>query len=169
MIAYTFINSPIGRLRVAASDAGLHQIEFPESRHPVACGKDWQEAHHLLLDATRQQLDDYFAGHRQQFDLPLAPLGTPFQREVWQALAEIPYGLTWSYAQLAIRVGNPKAVRAVGAANGRNPLPIVLPCHRVIGTSGALTGFGGGLPVKQFLLELEGALPRVNEGLFATG
>uniref|UniRef100_UPI0012612E51 methylated-DNA--[protein]-cysteine S-methyltransferase n=2 Tax=Pseudomonas TaxID=286 RepID=UPI0012612E51 len=90
---------------------------------------------------------------------PLAPRGTPFQLAVWQALAEIPHGRTWSYGQLASHLGRPQAMRAVGAANGRNPLPIVLPCHRVIGASGALTGFGGGLPTKQFLLELEGALP----------
>ena len=94
------------------------------------------------------------------FDLPLAPQGTAFQKDVWQALASIPYGETISYAQLAQRVGKPTAMRAVGAANGRNPLPIVLPCHRVIGADGSLTGFGGGLPTKQFLLELEGALPQ---------
>src|SRR5690606_32442185 len=93
------------------------------------------------------------------FDLPLAPHGTEFQRDVWWRLAEIPFGQTISYAQLAARVGKPTATRAVGAANGRNPLPIVLPCHRVIGANGSLTGFGGGLPTKQFLLRLEGALP----------
>ena len=99
------------------------------------------------------------------FDLPLAPVGTQFQRTVWQALADIPYGSTISYAQLAQRLGNPNGTRAVGAANGRNPLPIVLPCHRVIGADGGLTGFGGGLPTKQFLLRLEGALPE-QSGLF---
>ncbi|MDQ3511835.1 MAG: methylated-DNA--[protein]-cysteine S-methyltransferase, partial [Pseudomonadota bacterium] len=101
-----------------------------------------------------------FRGERRHFELPLAPRGTAFQREVWQMLASIPYGGTISYAQLAMQVGRPKAMRAVGTANGRNPLPIVLPCHRVIGADGSLTGFGGGLPTKRLLLELEGALER---------
>src|SRR3546814_636105 len=121
---------------------------------------------HPLLRQARQQLDEYFAGDRVTFDLPLAPRGTAFQCGVWQMLASIPYGDTISYAQLATRVGKPSATRAVGAANGRNPLPIVLPCHRVIGADGSLTGFGGGLPTKRFLLQLEGALPR--DDLFAT-
>ena len=120
----------------------------------------------LLLAATRLQLEEYFAGTRQAFELPLAPRGTPFQCAVWWALAKIPYGDTISYAQLATRVGKPRAMRAVGAANGRNPLSIVLPCHRVIGADGSLTGFGGGLPTKQFLLTLEGALPPVPDDLF---
>lgn len=115
---------------------------------------------HRLLDLAVRQLDDYFAARRRVFELPLAPRGTDFQRTVWMTLAGIGYGETISYAQLAQRVGRPTAMRAVGAANGRNPLPIVLPCHRVIGADGALTGFGGGLPTKQFLLELEGALPK---------
>jgi methylated-DNA-[protein]-cysteine S-methyltransferase len=126
---------------------------------------DWQEGDHPLLRETARQLAEYFAGARRVFDLPLAPRGTAFQCDVWTTLATIPFGETISYAQLASRVGKPTAVRAVGAANGRNPLPIVLPCHRVIGADGSLTGFGGGLPTKQFLLQLEGALPR--EYLFA--
>ena len=117
------------------------------------------------MQAAEAQLGEYFAGRRRRFELPLAPQGTPFQRQVWQALAGIPYGATVSYAQLARQIGNPAGLRAVGAANGRNPLPIVLPCHRVIGADGELTGFGGGLPVKQFLLQLEGALPE-QSGLF---
>ncbi|CAG4975753.1 MAG: methylated-DNA--[protein]-cysteine S-methyltransferase [Lysobacter sp.] len=162
---YTTIESPVGPLLLAAGDDGLHAIEFHASRHPVRRGADWQQGHHPLLDRAREQLAAYFAGERHGFDLPLAPRGTEFQRAVWHALASIPYGQTVSYAQLAARVGRPTATRAVGAANGRNPLPIVLPCHRVIGADGSLTGFGGGLPTKQFLLELEGALPRAD--LFA--
>lgn len=155
----TYVDSPVGRLFLAASDAGLHALEFPDNRHPVRRDDDWQPGDHAALRHARKQLDEYFAGKRRDFDLPLAPRGTDFQRNVWLSLARIPYGETVSYAQLASRVGKPTATRAVGAANGRNPLPIVLPCHRVIGADGALTGFGGGLPTKQFLLKLEGALP----------
>jgi methylated-DNA-[protein]-cysteine S-methyltransferase len=108
----------------------------------------------VLGEATRQ-LDAYFSKRLRRFDLPLAPHGTPFQLEVWQALQRIPYGDTWSYADLARRIGRPDAVRAVGAANGRNPIPIVIPCHRVIGSNGQLVGFGGGLPLKRWLLDLE--------------
>lgn len=158
-IHYTSIDSPVGPLLLAASDAGMHTIEFQHARHPVKRDGDWRETDHPLLRRARKQLDEYFTGTRRSFDLPLAPQGTPFQREVWQALAAIPYGETISYGQLAGHLGRPSASRAVGAANGRNPLPIVLPCHRVIGASGALTGFGGGLPTKQFLLQLEGSLP----------
>jgi methylated-DNA-[protein]-cysteine S-methyltransferase len=162
----TRIDSPVGLLLLAASDEGLRAVEFHASRHPIVRGRDWVEGGHPLLDAARRQLGEYFEGWRTVFDLPLAPQGTPFQREVWQGLAGIPYGQTISYAELARRVGRPAASRAVGAANGRNPLPIVLPCHRVIGADGSLTGFGGGLPVKRFLLALEGALRR--HDLFAT-
>lgn len=148
--------SPVGRLTVAADAEGLRHILFESERHPVRRGSDWRRDAEALRD-VREQLLAYFAGARRQFDLPLAPTGTPFQMKVWRTLADIPYGATWSYGELARRIGEPKAVRAVGAANGRNPLPIVLPCHRVIGGDGSLTGFGGGLPVKQFLLELEGS------------
>lgn len=161
MIVYhTVLDSPVGGLRVAASDAGLRAIEFPDNRHAVPRRGEWVAGTHPLIDLLRRQLSAYFAGECETFDLPLDPQGTPFQRDVWQALASIPYGSTVSYAGLAAHVGRPAASRAVGAANGRNPLPIVLPCHRVIGANGALTGFGGGLPTKQFLLKLEGALPR---------
>lgn len=167
--AFTTIDSPVGPLLLAASDDGLHAIEFNRSRHPVPRGRDWREGDHPLLREARRQLDEYFAGRRRAFELPLAPHGTGFQREVWHALATIPYGETLSYAQLAARVGRPRAMRAVGAANGRNPLPIVLPCHRVIGADGSLTGFGGGLDTKRFLLELEGALPRADREPFDEG
>ena len=112
------------------------------------------------LDFARVQLQEYFAGVRQTFDLPLHPMGTPFQLTVWRELARIPYGATISYGELARRIGQPQAMRAVGAANGRNPLPIVLPCHRVIGADGSLTGFGGGLPTKRFLLAMEDGVAR---------
>lgn len=165
-IRYTQMPSPVGTLLLSADDVGLQLIQFNDPRHPHARGADWHEGDNAVLVATRGQLDEYFAGKRRRFDLPLAPRGTPFQTQVWNTLATIPYGETISYAQLATRVGRPTAMRAVGAANGRNPLPIVLPCHRVIGADGSLTGFGGGLPTKAFLLRLEGALPA--NDLFAT-
>ena len=169
MIIYRFHPSPVGPLLIAASDVGVHAIEFHAPRHAVARDARWIEGDHPLLDALAAQLDAYFAGARTTFDLPLAPEGTDFQRTVWHALATIPFGATCTYADIAARIGKPSAVRAVGAANGRNPIPIVLPCHRVIGADGSLTGFGGGLPTKRFLLELEGAIPieRVPADLFA--
>ena len=157
MILCRRIDSPVGPLMLAADENGLRHIEFRDNRHP-ADRSDWHGGDNEILNAAEAQLREYFDGERRDFDLPLAPQGTEFQRVVWQELARIPYGVTISYAQLAQRVGNASAMRAVGAANGRNPLPIVLPCHRVIGADGALTGFGGGLPTKQFLLQLEGAL-----------
>lgn len=159
------IDSPIGPLMLAADDIGLRHIEFRDNSHP-ADRRDWHGGNNDILQATEAQLIEYFDGGRRTFELPLAPQGTPFQLQVWDALARIPFGATISYAQLAQRIGNPAGTRAVGAANGRNPLPIVLPCHRVIGADGAMTGFGGGLPTKEFLLRLEGALPAVQVGLF---
>ncbi len=165
MILHRRIESPAGPLIIAADETGLRHIEFHQNRHP-ADRTDWRGGDNELLQAAETQLDEYFAGTRTSFELPLAPQGTTFQLEVWQELARIPYGATISYAELAQRVGKPTATRAVGAANGRNPLPIVLPCHRVIGADGALTGFGGGLPVKQILLRLEGAMAGEQAGLF---
>jgi methylated-DNA-[protein]-cysteine S-methyltransferase len=148
------IPSPVGRLRLVADAHGLRQVGFERERHPKAPSLDWiRDAARVAF--ARTQIDEYFEGRRQVFELPLHPLGTPFQLEVWHALAGIPYGATVSYGEVARRIGQPQAVRAVGAANGRNPLPIVLPCHRVIGSDGSLTGFGGGLPTKRFLLALE--------------
>ncbi len=167
MITTAHIDSPVGPLLLACDDAGLALVEFAAPRHPARRDADWRHGSHPLIERARVQLDEYFAGTRQAFDLPLAPRGTPFQVQVWKSLASIPYGQTLTYSQLAQRVGRPKAMRAVGAANGRNPLPIVLPCHRVIGADGSLTGFGGGLPTKQFLLALEGAWPR--EDVLAVG
>ena len=144
------IETPIGLLTLQADEAAVTAIRF---------GADGAQDASPLLDAAEAQLREYFAGTRRTFDLPLAPRGTDFQLGVWQALRAIPFGETWSYAQLATRIGNASAMRAVGAANGRNPIPIIVPCHRVIGADGSLTGFGGGLPAKMFLLRLEGALP----------
>ncbi|HEY0505011.1 MAG TPA: methylated-DNA--[protein]-cysteine S-methyltransferase [Lysobacter sp.] len=166
MIAYTHVPSPVGPLLLAASDEGLHLIEFQRPRHPMARVAEWRPGENDVIRLVARQLREYFAGQRRDFELPLAPRGTDFQQAVWHTLASIPYGATISYAQLAQRVGRPSAVRAVGAANGRNPLPLVLPCHRVIGSDGSLTGFGGGLPTKEFLLRMEGALP-VATDLFA--
>ncbi len=159
-VFFRHIDSPIGRLLIAADDDGIRALEFPENRHPVKREGEWREGDHPLLDEAARQLGEYFAGERRGFDLPLAPRGTEFQRKVWLALRGIPFGQTWSYAQLAKSIDNMQAMRAVGAANGRNPIPIIVPCHRVIGANGTLTGFGGGLPTKEFLLRLEGALPR---------
>ena len=157
MLHATF-DSPVGPLLLGADADGLCLVEFPDPRHPARRAADWQPGDNAVLRATQAQLAEYFDGRRRSFDLPLTPRGSAFQCEVWMALRAIPYGSTWSYAELAARIGKPAAVRAVGAANGRNPLPIVVPCHRVIGSDGSLTGFGGGLPVKRFLLRLEGAL-----------
>lgn len=153
-IRWITIDSPIGRLSLAASASALHAIEFENNRHPQA-REGWIAGDTTLLRQTALQLQEYFEGRRQTFELPVAPQGTAFQRAAWQALSAIPFGETRSYAQQAAALRRPTATRAVGAANGRNPLPIVLPCHRVIGTNGALTGFGGGVEVKRWLLAHE--------------
>lgn len=153
-IRWTTIDSPVGRLTLAASASALHAIEFESNRHPQR-REDWIADDTALLRRAALQLQEYFEGRRQTFELPLAPQGTDFQRAAWQALAAIPFGETRSYAHQAAALGKPTATRAVGAANGRNPLPIVLPCHRVIGANGALTGFGGGVEVKRWLLAHE--------------
>ncbi len=151
---YTQIESPLGSLLLAADDAGLRQILFVNGRHPAQPESSWKEDRAPLKETTRQ-LQAYFAGELTNFDLQLAPEGTPFQLAVWHRLCDIPYGETISYGELATRIGNPKASRAVGLANGSNPIPIVIPCHRVIGSNGKLTGYGGGLPIKEKLLALE--------------
>jgi len=156
-LAFDQIDSPIGVLSIAADPHALRHIEFAENRHPAARAH-WRQvpaASHAVLALAQAQLRQYFAGQRRQFELPLAPRGTPFQVQVWRSLGQIPYGETCSYRDLASRLGRARATRAVGAANGRNPLPIVLPCHRVIGQDGSLTGFGGGLTMKAALLALE--------------
>lgn len=151
---YCYLDTPIGELLIAGEDGALSMIGFPKGsmrREPEA---DWIFNEKQLADAC-QQLREYFAGERRDFDLPLTISGTEFQVNVLEALLDIPYGETTSYGEIAKRIGRPKAVRAVGAANGRNPIPIVVPCHRVIGITGDLTGFGGGLDTKEALLRLE--------------
>jgi len=154
--AYTTLKTAVGPVRVAWNEDGLVAIQLgTELDNPPST--DWHHDPNLDCAATRQ-LGDYFEGKRQDFDLPLALEGTPFQKKVWLALADIPYGETISYAELARRIGSPKAVRAVGSANGQNPIPIVLPCHRVIGSDGKLRGYAGGLDMKARLLRLENGL-----------
>ncbi len=153
--------SPLGPLRLRATDRHLTHLDLPpvtgQSRVPLTVLlPPWDAADAILREAA-DQLDGYFAGQRDHFDLPLAPAGTDFQRRVWQRLRLIPHGQTRTYGQLAAELNQPTASRAVGLANGRNPLPILIPCHRVIGANGNLTGFAGGLRAKQFLLDLESA------------
>lgn len=152
---YRYQESPIGRLLLVGDDAGLRQLLMDIPTEPWVIGEQWLPAQ-TQLDNVCRQLDEYFAGRRQRFDLRLAPLGTAFQRSVWRGLLEIPFGQTWSYGQLARHIGSPQAMRAVGAANGANPIAVIQPCHRVIGSNGSLTGFSGGLERKTLLLELEG-------------
>ncbi len=154
--AFTFLPSPVGRLTLVARGPKLAAILWEEERpNRVRLGELEQRHDHPMLQRTAAQLQEYFAGQRQQFDLELDFAGTDFQVQVWHALLTIPFGETRSYLDIATQLGNPKAVRAVGAANGRNPISIIAPCHRVIGSSGSLTGFAGGLPAKQYLLNLE--------------
>jgi methylated-DNA-[protein]-cysteine S-methyltransferase len=159
---YCYLDTPIGELLLAGDETGLNLVGFPKGKMRQEPEPDW------VLDETpfaeaRRQLLQYFAGEREQFDIPLHLRGTEFQLRVLEELQRIPYGTTLSYSEVAERIGRPKAVRAVGAANGRNPLPIIIPCHRVIGRGGSLTGFGGGLDTKAALLRLEAE----NRGLLA--
>ena len=152
------VASPIGDLLLVGDDAALHGVYFQEGkRGPHKTDKSWTPSERPFKEVKRQ-LKAYFDGKLRDFDLPLSPQGTEFQLEVWKTLRTIPYGKTWSYGELARRIRRPDAPRAVGAANGQNPIPVIVPCHRVIGADGSLTGFGGGLPIKQKLLALEGAL-----------
>lgn len=151
---YCYTSTPIGELLLAGDGEALHCVGFPAGKMRRDPEPDWIFNEAPFGEAVRQ-LAEYFNGERKEFDVPLEPSGTEFQVEVLDALARIPYGETVSYADVARKIGRPKAVRAVGAANGRNPLPIFLPCHRVIGSGGDLTGFGGGLDTKAALLRLE--------------
>lgn len=151
---FRFIDSPIGQLLLAGDHHGLALIGFPDGKGRIEPEEDWEEDD-TAFNGAKEQLKEYFNGQRRVFDLELSPEGTEFQLDVLNALQQIPYGETRSYADIATQVGRPRAVRAVGAANGRNPLPIVIPCHRVVGADGSLTGFGGGIPTKRFLLQLE--------------
>ena len=151
MINYQLMSSPIGQLRLVADNRGLTAIEFA-GRH----GSQGRRARNPVLDETQKQLAEYFAGQRRLFTITLAADGTDFQRQVWAALGDIPWGECRSYRDIAQQLGKPRAMRAVGAANGKNPIPIIVPCHRVIGSDGSLTGYAGGLEAKQLLLALEG-------------
>ena len=151
---YVYFDSPIGRMLIAGNSTALTHIHFVGGAHPVEPEPDWEMDREIFKEAIGQ-LQAYFEGKLKAFDLPLRLEGTAFQIDVWSALQEIPYGETVSYAEIARRIGRPKAVRAVGAANGQNPVSIIVPCHRVIGSNGSLTGYGGGLKNKEALLALE--------------
>jgi len=163
---FTRFPSPVGELILTASETALKAVFFPVRRNRSALEAGWVEDDGrgpagALLAAVRRQLTEYFDGTRTTFDLPLDGTGSTFERRVWDLLRTIPYGATTSYGALARRLGDPRATRAVGAANGKNPIPIIVPCHRVLGARGELTGFGGGLDRKRWLLEHEGALLRL--------
>ena len=154
------IESPVGALTVCASERGVRAILWPDdepTRVPAAGSPSSQPsaAQRAILDAAREQLDEYFGGTRTEFDVPLDPVGTEFQQAAWSALRAIPFGETVSYGEQAERMGDKNKARAVGAANGRNPISIIVPCHRVVGSNGSLTGFAGGLDIKRFLLDHE--------------
>jgi methylated-DNA-[protein]-cysteine S-methyltransferase len=150
MLRYTFTETPIGAILIAGDGEAIVETYFAGAKPKP----DWIRDDDALREAANQ-LQAYFAGERRDFDLPLAPRGTEFQQSVWSALQQIPYGETTTYSTIAERIGRPAAIRAVGAANGANPIPIVIPCHRVIGSNGSMTGFGGGIDVKRKLLALE--------------
>jgi methylated-DNA-[protein]-cysteine S-methyltransferase len=158
---YTYMPSPIGELLLAGSADALEIVGFPEGNKRLRASDEWTRED-APFAVVRKQLEEFFAGSRKTFDLPLKPAGTEFQKDVLNALQTIPYGETRSYKDIAEAIGRPKAVRAVGGANGNNPIPIIIPCHRVIGSNGSLTGFGGGVAAKQYLLDLE----RSHSGLF---
>ena len=154
-LIYGYFESPVGQLLVAGDEEGLQLIGFPTEKIVDFPTEDWMRDDGFFRE-TFSQLSAYFAGELKEFKLQLKFNGTEFQKKVWTVLQDIPYGRTWSYGELAAQIGNPKASRAVGGANNANPLPIVIPCHRVIGADNSLTGFGGGLKTKQFLLDHEG-------------
>ena len=156
MNSFCYLQSPIGRLMLASDGAALTGLYMEPSRKTQSTDGRSEDAAAPPLAAALRQLTEYFAGTRREFDLPLRLRGTEFQKRVWQELTEIPYGQTWSYGELAKRINNPSASRAVGLANGRNPISILVPCHRVIGADGSLTGYGGGLERKRWLLAHEG-------------
>lgn len=154
-LVYDDVASPVGRLRLIGNEHALVAIWFEHGRDAAKNAAPLMKGRSAVLVRARRQLEEYFAGTRREFDLPLAPRGTEFQQRVWERLCRIEYGATMTYGALAAHLGNAKASRAVGLANGSNPIPVVIPCHRVIGADGSLTGFGGGLPIKGALLALE--------------
>lgn len=152
---YASMETPVGELLIVGDGEAVREIRFgEEGRRSAEVEDGWRRGGAVVVEA-KKQLDEYFEGRRRAFDLPLAPSGTKFQLRAWRVLQEIPYGATRSYGEQARAMGQPQAVRAVGAANGRNPIPIVVPCHRILGGDGTLTGYAGGLHIKEFLLDLE--------------
>lgn len=175
MTYYSHIESPIGKILLIASESHLLAVAMEQQRHGPEIDKSWEyrtcpgkpdktDKDILPLTMAAEQLEEYFSGKRKEFSLPVELKGTEFQRRVWQELSRIPYGESISYGELARRVGSPKASRAVGLANGRNPITIIIPCHRVIGADGRLTGYGGGLPRKKFLLDFEAGIEKKTTG-----
>jgi methylated-DNA-[protein]-cysteine S-methyltransferase len=161
MIRYARYPSPLGEVIVIANDAGIWSVDFVDAKYARRIDPEWiEDPQSSPLRECIRQLAEYFAGKRRDFDLPLAPRGTPFQERVWNEIARVPYGKTISYGELAKRAGAPGQARAAGAATGRNPVGVVIPCHRIVGADGSLTGYAGGLDRKQRLLELEGVLQR---------
>lgn len=154
MKRYCYCDSPIGRMLLVGEKGVLEELHFANSTEQLQIPTEWQKDE-SYFEETLRQLHQYFNGERREFDLPIAAKGTPFQEQVWRELRKIPYGETSNYGAIAERIGNPKACRAVGMANSKNPIPIIIPCHRIIGKNGSLTGFGGGLDVKKQLLDLE--------------
>jgi methylated-DNA-[protein]-cysteine S-methyltransferase len=158
MTLYTWIDSPLGRILLTSDGEQLTGLHFEREKYFPRIGEDWLESSRAaVLARAARQIHEYFAGERDRFDLPLAPAGTPFQQRVWRALLQVPCGETATYGEIARRIGAPQSVRAVGAAIGRNPISIVVPCHRVVGSTGALTGYAGGLERKRALLARERA------------
>jgi methylated-DNA-[protein]-cysteine S-methyltransferase len=165
MTIYTFMESPVGPIQLLTDGEALTGLFMNQHKGGPETGEDWvRDDDNAVLSEARRQLTAYFTGEQKDFDLPLAPRGTEFQKRVWEALKQIPYGVTISYGELARRIGDPKASRAVGLANGSNPISIIVPCHRVIGANGKLTGYGGGIERKKTLLELEGAMAKPQKG-----
>jgi methylated-DNA-[protein]-cysteine S-methyltransferase len=156
---YTIIDSPIGELLLAGDGTSLHRLDMRGGRRPIPIDPRWEQREEVFADVAHQ-LREYFGGSRRAFDVPLSLHGNQFELRVWRELVAIPYGETTSYGEIAKRLGDPSAARAVGLANGRNPVAVIVPCHRVIGADGTLVGYGGGLERKRFLLDLEaGVLP----------
>ncbi|MBU9720857.1 MULTISPECIES: methylated-DNA--[protein]-cysteine S-methyltransferase [Bacillaceae] len=170
-IYYDEMDSPIGMLTVGKTKKGICFIEFGSMKDTISCIETWLKKKFMNVSLERneeelkqafEQLNEYFRGQRTNFDLPLDLIGTRFQTLVWNKVREIPYGVTKSYKQIALEIGAPKAVRAIGGANNRNPIPVIIPCHRVIGSNGSMVGYGGGLDKKEQLLRLEGAIEKIS-------
>jgi len=161
------LDTPVGSVQLAVNDAGaLIEILLPNRKPKASSSETLPPAAARGMTAARRQLSEYFRGERRVFDMPLEPVGSPFEQRVWTKLLDVPYGATTSYGAIASALGLVDGARAVGRANGSNPIPIVIPCHRVIGSDGSLTGYGGGLPLKRALLELEGAIQPADPSLF---